>query len=402
MKIAVITSTFKPELSGVAEAVYTRCMHLANSGHEILILAPDYSEIAHLFTDHTKYVGKIHPQISVKPYPSKSLKEKKDARCMISRFKYTVDKDLESFEPDIIHVDEPYRIFGLRIFDGHMSRPGVSFARRHGIPITAMWHTDFVKYAEYYHSRFVRPIIVPPLTKLFSWVYNAYDRVFCHSQYGHDTLKNMGVNPAKLYVGTFHGINIDLFKPPDGISETDSFTILYVGRVEVEKNLDILFDAYLKLKKENQKINLHIIGDGAQLPELKEKYGKGSDIVFYGRMTQSELPYHYSRAHVFVNPSVTETFGNTVVEAALCNTPVIAARAGGHVDTVNDTFNGLLFDPSDPLDLYNKLRSVLENSSLHQRLRENSRKFGLEYDPSKVAHNFTVHFKELQSGIVSG
>ncbi len=108
--------------------------------------------------------------------------------------------------------------------------------------------------------------------------------------------------------------------------------LLYVGRVAVEKNVE----AFLRLSVCGTKI---VVGDGPQLDELKKKYPEAQ---FVGRKQGEDLTAHYRSADVLVFPSMTDTFGNVMIEALACGTPVAAFPVTGPVDVLSDPKAGIL------------------------------------------------------------
>ncbi len=108
--------------------------------------------------------------------------------------------------------------------------------------------------------------------------------------------------------------------------------LLYVGRVSVEKNVE----AFLELDVPGSKI---VVGDGPQLEELKRRFPEAH---FAGRRTGGDLAAHYRSADVMVFPSKTDTFGNVMIEALACGTPVAAYPVTGPVDVLTDPASGAM------------------------------------------------------------
>ncbi|MCK5240829.1 glycosyltransferase [bacterium] len=393
MKIAFITSSFKPELNGVSQALYSRARYLAEMGNNILILAPDYQPLKDIYPNYNQYLGQISSNIWVKSYPATELKEVRYSRKMMPFYQYDLTKELEKYRPDIIHVDEPYRIFGLKYVNGHMRRPGIKYARLRNAPITAMWHTDYFKYAKYYLSKARENILVPILTNLFKWVYRSYDRVFCHSDYVYNKMADLGIQNLKS--GLFHGIETDLFKVVRGAKKENEFRMLYVGRLEPEKTLDILFKGFEKLNKQYDNLFLDVVGDGSLLNKYRSTYGDNNNFHFHGGIKHEALPKYYSQADIFVSPSQTETFGSTVLEAAACKLPLIAAKSGGYQQTVLDGKSGIFFEPGNEADLEKKIKILIHEKELRKSMGKTSRKYALQFSAKNAAENIYKEFISL-------
>jgi glycosyltransferase involved in cell wall biosynthesis len=108
--------------------------------------------------------------------------------------------------------------------------------------------------------------------------------------------------------------------------------LLHVGRVAVEKNVS----AFLELQLPGTKI---VVGDGPQLAELREAY---PEAIFLGKRTGAELAAAYRSADVFVFPSLTDTFGNVMIEALSSGVPVAAYPVTGPVDVLTDPASGAM------------------------------------------------------------
>jgi len=130
------------------------------------------------------------------------------------------------------------------------------------------------------------------------------------------------------------GVDSTLFYPGEKtlFADLPGPHLLYVGRVSVEKNVE----AFLKLDARGTKI---VVGNGPQFDELKKKY---PDAYFAGSQHGAELTAHYQSADVLVFPSMTDTFGNVMIEAMACGTPVAAYPVTGPVDVLSDPRAGVL------------------------------------------------------------
>jgi glycosyltransferase involved in cell wall biosynthesis len=145
-----------------------------------------------------------------------------------------------------------------------------------------------------------------------------------------DDLTAQGLKNVHLWS---RGVDLDLFRPR-GVSRIAGPrpVFMYVGRVAVEKNIE----AFLKLDLPGTKA---VVGGGPQLEELKARY---RDVVFTGPKSGEELAEHYASADAFVFPSLTDTFGNVILEALACGVPVAAFPVMGPKDVVVHGKAGIL------------------------------------------------------------
>jgi D-inositol-3-phosphate glycosyltransferase len=187
--------------------------------------------------------------------------------------------------------------------------------------------------------------------------------------------------------------------------------VLFVGRLDPLKGLDTLLRAMCRLTELEPEVSkglcLAVIGgdadeNGAALDEefdcldkLKKEVGFQDLVIFLGSRAQDTLAYYYSAAEVCVVPSHYESFGLVALEAMACCTPVIASRVGGLQHTVEDGITGFLVPAGDPEALAEKLRVILTNEELRQRLAANARQKALSFTWESVADHILNLYEEL-------
>src|SRR5205807_6493636 len=133
---------------------------------------------------------------------------------------------------------------------------------------------------------------------------------------------------------------------------------LYVGRVSREKDLDLLADAYRRLRNEDLPVRLCIVGHGPYSQEFSESL---PEALFTGYLAGKELATAYASADIFVFPSTTDTFGNVIIEAQASGVPVIVSDSGGPKELVEDERNGLITKSHDVEDLTRAIRQLISN-----------------------------------------
>ena len=190
---------------------------------------------------------------------------------------------------------------------------------------------------------------------------------------------NNGVN-TKVF---FAMKNKDKIKEALGLSSQD-FVVLYVGRLEARKNVDLLIKALCLLKTEN--IVTLIIGKGSKgdaLKELSEHLGLGTRLKFVGNVTDSNLVRIYNASDVFVLPSTYEGMPLTILEAMACGVPVIAAGFSGVENILSNNKNGIILPETSAACLAEKIMYVHNQVAFWQTLRKKAietitSKFSLE------------------------
>jgi glycosyltransferase involved in cell wall biosynthesis len=166
-------------------------------------------------------------------------------------------------------------------------------------------------------------------------------------------------------------VDTDLFRPMNRQRSPD--TILFVGRIAPEKNLDNLLEAVAPLN-----VNVRIIGEGKLRPLLQERFEcLGDRIVWEGNVQNKELPRYMNEATMFVLPSRYEGHPKALLEAMACGTPVIGGNAPGIREIINHGKTGLLSE-TDPLHLRHAVKELLKNKELRTQLGNLGREFVLE------------------------
>ena len=171
------------------------------------------------------------------------------------------------------------------------------------------------------------------------------------------------------------GVNLDLFQPVNSddarrrLVLTSHKVILFVGRIEPIKGLDLLLRAMTHLIDEPG-LRLFIVGgdvhshdEVARLQQLSRDL-KISDMVnFTGSVKQAELPFFYSAADVCVIPSHSESFGLVALESLACGTPVVATRVGGMEEIIRHGETGYVVNNNDPRLLAEKISLILARTT---------------------------------------
>jgi D-inositol-3-phosphate glycosyltransferase len=220
------------------------------------------------------------------------------------------------------------------------------------------------------------------------------------------------VIPCGVDLGQFKPIPASRAKKYLGLSERDF--ILYVGRIDAIKGIDVLIRAFHRLSgtplKDGRELGLIIIGgeldaDGLgkseemrRLRKMVMRMNLAERVAFWGSQRQDLLPYFYSAAQALVLPSRYESFGMVALEAMACGTPVIASRVGGLQYTVEDEQNGLLFPEGDWQLLSDCIRETIENRPLRERLVKAALVRVRRYSWPRVARQILSFYQSLQGG----
>lgn len=396
MKIAIISSGFLPVVDGVTVTQINRLQQLSQYGHQVLLFCPDYKQLSNIYSNWQAYTGDILPGIRIISLESESFFGLDFERNVSQKSYQRVLQELQSFQPDIIHVDEPERLFA-----GFLKIPGIDYAKRANIPCVSFFHTNLLEYGQDYFStptaidRAIKYVLKFPL----AWIYNAYDLTLVSSQITHQKLTKLGIN--NLLTEELLGIDIskfssevkqaDFFKNKYQIPDIEQkVKVIFLGRLTPDKGWNFTIDAFTKIAKEVnlEDIALIIVGDGSMRDRITEKLSTLTPHTYLlGRVSPDDVPALLVNSDIHVTTSEKETKGLTILEAFAAGIPVLATRAGGLVDSVNDGENGLLFTPRDKVDFTRKLKTLIDNPRLRQTMGLKAKESVAKYSWEQATKN---------------
>ncbi|MEH2413321.1 glycosyltransferase [Nostoc sp.] len=389
LRIALFTGLYAPFLTGVSVAVHQRVRWLLEQGHEVFLIHPQIND------RYPKNVGdrpmpgldeiQSFSNFSAYAFPTQPLLFYKSLPQPLNYRHWSDTKLLEKFQPDIIIVEEAAQMRGLYSFflQGYGRPIGIEYAKRTGTPIISLFHTDIVAYIKYYFGdqffSLVRPII-PVLVKQFS---ESYDFNYFSSKEQLTKYEELKCQRAE-YVA-YQGIDCEKFHPRnicyDPIPNDNRPTLLFVGRITPEKNVNQLLDIFPVIAAKIPDVHLVIVGSGPLDEEIRQRAQKfASGITIWGESHGTELLGWFARADVFVNPSVTENFCTTNNEALASGTPVVAVVAPSTAEQVFPGRNGFLAQPNNPTDFAQRVIAILENPDLKADMTRQARPSILEFD----------------------
>lgn len=188
--------------------------------------------------------------------------------------------------------------------------------------------------------------------------------------------------------GSISGVDINRFKKNIDIKlkfnsknkiSDNSFSILFLGRLNKDKGIYDLIDAYIKLRIKNLDINLIIVGSDEENfhSYISTKLKKFSNNVYLFSHTDKPENF-YPLADLFIMPSHREGFGTSVIEAASCGIPSIASKIYGLSDAIVDGQTGLLFEKENINDLTSKIEFLYKNREILNKYSKNARKRAIE------------------------
>ena len=402
MKIAIIASGFLPLIDGVTVSGMQRLKKLSQWGHEVILFCPDYSSLEAEYPQWQDYTGNILPGVRVVNLASSSFLGIEYEPNVTRRSYQVVLKELEDFQPEIIHVDEPERLY----VGGFWRIAGLDYAKRAGIPSLAFFRTNFLDYLSDYFP-LPKPILLVVkflLRKLIVWIYNSYDLTLVTSKVTYPRVKALGIKNAKYgnSIGfdrdcfKLHSTQADFFESRYGLTGVDSLVkIVFLGRLYPDKGWDFTLDAFEMAKIDLSKVALIVAGDGPMREEIRLRLSKLTDNLYLlGRISPEDVPAVLVNCDLHATTSEKETRGLTILEAFAAGIPVIAPNSGGVVENIEHGSNGYLYTPGDRQDFITKLKTLIENDGLRQKMGDRALTSVEEYDWEQVIKNLVNIWQE--------
>jgi glycosyltransferase involved in cell wall biosynthesis len=262
---------------------------------------------------------------------------------------------------------------------GTIGLTGLLAAKTLQIETAATYHTNIPEYVENY----TRDVSLEALAwKYMMSFYHAVDEVIVPSRSTAKLLHKRGLRKKKILL-LDRWVDVERFHPRNrtagywqqyGIRAEDEITkFIYVGRIGVEKNLQLIVAAYRELHQIRQDIHLIIVGEGPYRPVL-EKELAGLPATFTGVMKGVELARAIASADVKLFPSTTDTWGNAPLEAQASGLPVVVSDVGGPPELMVDGVTGYKIKGRDVQGLREAMEKLLDKPT-RTRMGEMARAF---------------------------
>lgn len=379
--LVYLFTTFPPEVTGSAYYNWERVQWLARLGsYRIVVLAPEWQDAAALPT----VPSDLAHSLILETYPAKPWLLYPLLRVPTFSAAKQIRERLAYYQPDLITVVDLERLFWFSTW--HL--PGRGYAKEHQIPYITEYHTDYYNHLSTYPlGNWLRNLFLKPISR---YLYHQCDQTIAISTTSGKILQQLGI--TNFQVLPIYGLDLSAYSPqrrkrqwleswlPTEIR--DHQVILFLGRLALEKRIDLLIESFARLRQKHHKLSLLIVGDGPDNATsiLKRLAQPISNIYFtgfvYGEMKANLL----ASCDVYCSPAPYETFGRTLIEAMASGVPVITVNSGGVSDYIKDGVNGYLVTPNN----VDKLTDALENALLHsdvkitQQALQDAKQFSLE------------------------
>ena len=364
LRVALFSGNYNYVRDGANQALNRLVRYLMGAGARVRIYSPKTRQPA--FASAGKVVG-----VPAIPLPGRG-----EYRLPLG-IPPKIQRDLKEFGANIFHVSSPE-------FLGHRA---VTLARAWEKPVVASVHTRFETYPRYYGYAFLEPLVEAGLRRF----YRRCDAIFAPSESMAQLLREQRMS---YDVGIWsRGVDTEVFRPDArdmewrrglGIAD-DEPVIAFVGRLVMEKGLDVFAETIDLLERRGVRARVLVIGAGPAGEWFRQRLPDSA--VFAGFQRGEDLGRAIASADMLFNPSVTETFGNVTLEAMASGLPVIAARATGSESLVEDGLSGRLVRPGANEAFAQALRFYCEDAGGRRAAGEAGLSISERYTWDRVNHD---------------
>jgi glycosyltransferase involved in cell wall biosynthesis len=323
LRVALFSGNYNYVRDGANQALNRLVDYLLRQGVQVRVYSPTVAEPA------------FEPTGAVVDEPAVPIPGRSEYRLPLA-LPARARRDLDQFKPNIVHVSSPDIV-------GHRA---VTWARRRKIAAVASVHTRFDTYLAYYHLQALEPLARGIMRRF----YHRCEVVLAPAESTAAILRAQRMNrDIPIWA---RGIDRDQFNPARrdmawrrsiGIAD-EEMVIAFLGRVVMEKGLDVFAEAIAAFATFGLKHQVLVIGEGPARPWFEEQMPQG---IFLGEQTGRDLARALASSDLLMNPSLTEAFGNVTLEAMACALPVVAAEATGATNLVRSGITGTLVDGTD-------------------------------------------------------
>lgn len=403
MKIVIATAVYYPMTNGVAVFSHNLAVGLVKRGYEVVVICPSQTKRSHTRTiDGVKtYFLK---SVDVKIYPDQihDVPQRKKIMGMklpklaykdgfkVSVFPYNnVKKILREFEPNVVHIQVSDPI-GLSV---------AACARKMGIPVVTTEHNQ--------PEVITDPIKMPGLIKkpanalLSAYFRNRQSKSDFVTMPTEQSIRNLlAKHPLEVPVAAVsNGVDLSNFKPgkvrdeiyakykiPKGVP-----VVLYVGRVDPEKKVGVVIEAFGKALRSVPEAIMLVTGDGVDKARLEKEVAKmelSGKVMFLGRVLPPDLYEIYKVGSVFATASEIETQGIVLIEAAATGLPLVAVDKGAVAEVCINGENGYLCEPGSVDEIAEAMRKILSDDKLREKFSQKSLEIAAEHDFERTLDRF--------------
>ncbi|MGJ3509434.1 glycosyltransferase [Enemella sp. A6] len=381
MKILLGSDTYPPDVNGAAQFTQRLAGGLQGRGHQVHIVCPSHTGPMGVETQEDGVT--VHRVKSV-PWPL----HENFRICMPWHARPEIAALLRALQPDVVHPQAHFLVGRFLTIEAH----------KQGFPLVATNH--------FMPENLVDQVRVPRRAQQWAakLAWRDLARVFGRAQIitaptprAVELLRTQAGITRALPISC--GIDAEKYsRASSGTDSDDTLNVLFVGRLDQEKRVNELIDAFADLPP-GINARLEIVGDGTLRERWKtQAAGLGDRVIFHGFVDEKELLAAYARCDVFVMPGVAELQSLVTLEAMSAGKPVIAANAMALPHLVHNGRNGWLYTPGDVAELTDRLATLLQDATLRRRMGSQSAEIVRAHDIDNTLDAFEGLYLDAVKG----
>lgn len=374
LRVAMVTETYPPEINGVAMTLGRLVAALQARDHQVQLIRPrQRSDAGQPAVDgHLEQV--LRPGIPIPRY--QGLNVGLPAKRLLARL-WTLRR------PDVVHIAT----------EGPLGWSAMAVARKLDIPVLAGFHTNFHSYSRHYGLGWLKKPIHAYLRKF----HNQARITVVPTRTLRDELARQGYRNVEVLA---RGVDGELFSPERrsqslrrqwGVDDS-GLVVVCVGRLAPEKNLPLLVQAFEAIRQERPDARLVLVGDGPDAAALKAAH---PGFIHAGPRTGHDLAEHYASADLFLFPSLTETFGNVLLEAMASGLACLGFDYAAAAEHVRHGENGLKAPFGDEAAFVDQARRLAGQPATWPSLGARARETALSVSWSSIHDRLEGLYQQL-------
>ena len=371
MRIAMLTNNYKPYMGGVPISIEHLSNALRAQGHEVWIFAPTYK-------------NQVEEEYVIR-YPSFPVQIAKAP--MPNVFSRIFEEKIVELGIDVIHVHHSALVGNVALM----------LQKQYGIPVVFTYHTRIEAYLHYVKPAQWLENATGIVERYMNWFCNRCDLVVAPVEGIKKSLRTKGVTssiealPTGVLEKDFFPDSAKVKEIRTAYKKDADYLLCSVSRIAKEKNLDFQLEGLKKLKelmqKEGKTFRYLLIGDGPEREHFLEKVkvlGLTQEVCLTGRVENEEMAAYQKACDVFLFSSKSETQGIVILEAMAAGNPVVAVKASGVEDVVENGVNGYL-TTEDATEFAGKIFRVLSEEALREQLSLGAYITATKYSENQIA-----------------
>lgn len=393
MKILIAADLHWPTINGVATFSRNLAKGLADRGHEVIVIAPsqrrsgrggEETDGNHLVKRTMSVPFPLYQNFRISVAPQREVK-----------------KIIEEFEPDVVHIQ---MLLGI-------GQATMRYAQRYNIPVVTTNHAIPDNLLENIR-------MLAPVSKQLSYLITEYgarfhkkaDYITMPTQAAIDMLASGRTDlPDVPIKPVSNGIDLSRFTttgPGAAIYKKfripkDRVVVSYVGRLDSEKHIHVLIDAFNKvLQRSKTPAHLLIVGGGTDSERLENhvyELGIHDNVTFTGRVTDDEIVELHKVGDIFAMPSPAELQCIAALEAMSSGKPVVAVNAGAVYELCQTDRNGYLCEKDDDEQMAQALQKLIDDEKLRKKFAKESLAIAKTHDMNHTLDQF----EEIYASVIA-